>query len=137
MSISTTIKVAAASIAVLAGGLAAATPAHAIIDTDAVNTMYQGSGVTGTTYWRNHNDGFAQLTLHNPNDGYCVVLQYRVQRAGVWGGWIHDGSYCQYTQYSVNLPSGNTGQQINAWQIRTRPAYTSTWTYDTNSPGGA
>lgn len=138
MSISTRVTVAAISIAVLASGLATATPAQAaVIETDGVNTLSGGSGVVGTVYWRNYNDGFAQLTLYNPSDGYCVVLQHRVQRAGVWGGWSDSVSYCLNNTYAVNLYTGNTGQRINAWQIRTRPAYTSTWNYDTNSPGGA
>ena len=137
MGISTKLATAAAAVAMLAGGVAAATPAQAaVIETDAVNTMYHGNGVKGTIYWRNYNDGFAQVTLYNVDDGYCVVLQHRVLRGGVWGPW-DDMSYCKNTTYPLNLWTGNTGQRITSWQIRTRPAWTSTWTYDTNAPGGA
>ena len=96
MNIRTRLAAAVASIAVLAGGVVAATPAHAaILETDEVTTLTAGGGVKGTVYWRNYNDGFAQLTLFNPDDGYCVSLQHRVQRGGVWGGWTDLGAYCR------------------------------------------
>ena len=126
------------ALVVAASALFSAAPAHAaIIDIDAVNTLYAGSGLTGNVYWRNVNDGFAQLTVHNPPDGFCVVVDDRVKRNGVWGPWRHSGSFCYDATYPLNLPSYNTGQRIDSWQFRSRPAWRTEWTPDTNAPGGA
>lgn len=132
--------VAAAAVSVASLTVAAPAPAQAtIIDTDGVSAMYGGSGITGTVYWRNYNDGFAQLTVHNPNDGYCVIVQDRVWRNGAYGPWRYtgQGTFCTQSTYSVSPYTSNTGVRIYYWQFRTRPAYTNTWTYETNSPGGA
>lgn len=128
-----------AAAAVLTGAMSLAAPAEAsIIDTDGVSAFQGGSGVSGTVYWRNHNDGFAQLTVHNPNDGYCVIVQDRVWRNGAYGPWrdTGQGTFCTRTSYAVNPYTGG-GARIYYWQFRTRPAYSDTWVHDTNSPGGA
>lgn len=130
----------AAAAAMTVASLTVAAPAQAtIIDTDNVSAFYGGSGVSGTVYWRNYYDGYAHLTVYNPDDGYCVTVQDRVWRNGAYGPWrdTGQGTFCTQSTYSVNPYTNSTGARIYYWQFRTRPAYTSTWTYYTVSPGGA
>ena len=128
------------ALVVAASALFSAAPARAaVIDIDAVTTVTKGGGLTGNVYWRNVNDGFAQLTVHNDiTDRYCVVVEDRVKRNGVWGPWRH-GSYCFYATYAINLPSYNTGRRIDSWQFRSHSANRGPddWDTDTNAPGGA
>lgn len=111
----------------------------AYLDTDGVNAMTTtGDGVTGTVYWTNTYVGSARLTVrNNVNDRYCVLVQDRLQRGGVWSRWTERGPYCFNATYSLNLMTGNNGRPIQSWQFRTRPAWASNWLYDTNAPGGA
>jgi hypothetical protein len=119
-------------------GLASPSQA-AYYDTDYVTTMSSSNdGVTGYIYWSNAYSGSAQLTVHNnPNDGYCVLVQDRVERGGVWSGWAERGPYCLNATYALNLTVGNNGRPVQSWQFRTRPAWASNWISDANAPGGA
>lgn len=119
-------------------GLASPSQA-AYYDVDYVSTYSStGNGVAGNVYWSSAYYGDARLTVYNnPNDGYCVLVQDRVERGGVWSGWVERGPYCYSSTYALNLTAGNAGRPIQAWEFRSRPAWASNWLYNTAFPGGA
>jgi hypothetical protein len=134
------IAAVAGALFLLLGLLGSVSPAQAAYyDTDYVNTMNNvGDGVSGYVNWTSAYAGNAQLTVRNNlADKSCVLVQDRVERGGVWSGWVERGPYCFNASYPLNLTISNNGRPVQAWQFRTRPAWASNWIYDTNSPGGA